>query len=1338
MKFLIIAIGLLTFSLRINAQSSISVNIANGEFQAKRVIPPSPEAAELGKYGNVPVSLFSGTPQINIPIFEAKVGGISLPISLSYNASGFKPEELASWVGLNWSLNAGGIITRSVIGNPDVVPYYFSSSNNYQDLFSQTDLIAKSDAMLDLKRGYKESQPDVYYYNFAGYSGKFIIKPDGTVIKKERDNLKIEHCITCFNPQVDGSASFTITDANGIVFEFKQTEVSVTQYDPGNIAFESGGIPGVLNYTYPSTWYLTKVTSANGNQSIVLNYYTTATEHTLFHNTLDYQSVSYYTSTEPRAVVTGTDPNIIYDGGPCQIYFCSNSNPGVNTLDQFNYGIAPTVTMKRKYVQSINVYSGTSLINRIDFESLENQRLDLDHNYYPGERILKSIKVYAVTLEASSTLVHQFDLQQSYFTGSQDLPDYKRLRLDQVKEVPVASNFSTAPKPPYIFEYNNGLNGLTPPVFTAGKDHWGFYNGQQNSYGGVGPTLIPTVSPGRGLGAVRDPSFEGSATNMLTKLTYPTGGFSTFEFELNDAFFDGNLSPVGIGGLRVKKIVDYSFTDKKATQKEYTYLKDDGTSSGSANYPIYTSTSSYVHSFQPALPSCNPNSCTQASDWVRNYYTVSASPITGLGYMQGSHIQYSQIIERQTDVNTGVPLGKTVFQYYVSIPTGNDDDIAAGDLLEKAEYDNNSKMLRDIKNTYNYLPYNSWIAATVKPGLTQSNKTILCQYNNGGQLNYKYYGIWESFNDCIQQRILNSRLDLFGYFFIGREKQLAQQTEKVFDQLSNNYLTITRKYTYGNPQHIFPTLIEESTSGNEIVGTIKKYVADYVIPSGITTDDPTKGLKLLKDKNILGAEVEKIQYRQNQDGTNIRYINGLINTYNPYSPFPSKVYRVETGIPLTSIQGSNINTGIFIMDPSYKSLGYFNYDINGNLQEQGKTLGAPKIYIWDAIYQIAVAEITNADIFSVAYTSFETYNSNGNWLIANLSPTLYINGGVTGSKSFNLNNATNFFKKDLNTTRKYIVSYWSQNGPATVNANAGLSTAIQGSTHGSWTYYEHKLPTGSGSVTITGNGIIIDELRLFPVDAQMTTNTFAPLLGITSQCGVNDQIVYYEYDGYNRLVNVRDCDNNIIKNFRYNFGLGASIASSPTSIFYNGTLQASFSKNGCPIGSVPTSVVYTVPYGKYVSSIDQATADGKAQAEITANGQSNANTYGQCLFYNASTSGFAFKNDCLPSQGNGSRVVYTVPAGRYSSTIDQATVDAMAAADVTANKQTFANTYGTCSCAAEGQKYIGNNCTTGTRYNRSTTQLANGQWQCVYYYQFSDGTFSQDYTSISSSACPIQ
>ncbi|MCI5059264.1 MAG: hypothetical protein MRY83_24335, partial [Flavobacteriales bacterium] len=70
---------------------------------------PSPNATGLGMYGEIPVSLASGTPQIDVPIYEIKEGTITVPIALNYHSSGIRPDVHPGWVGSGWSLDAGGM-----------------------------------------------------------------------------------------------------------------------------------------------------------------------------------------------------------------------------------------------------------------------------------------------------------------------------------------------------------------------------------------------------------------------------------------------------------------------------------------------------------------------------------------------------------------------------------------------------------------------------------------------------------------------------------------------------------------------------------------------------------------------------------------------------------------------------------------------------------------------------------------------------------------------------------------------------------------------------------------------------------------------------------------------------------------------------------------------------------------------------------------------------------------------------------------------------------------------------------------------------------------------------
>ena len=53
--------------------------------------------------------------------------------------------------------------------------------------------------------------------------------------------------------------------------------------------------------------------------------------------------------------------------------------------------------------------------------------------------------------------------------------------------------------------------------------------------------------------------------------------------------------------------------------------------------------------------------------------------------------------------------------------------------------------------------------------------------------------------------------------------------------------------------------------------------------------------------------------------------------------------------------------------------------------------------------------------------------------------------------------------------------------------------------------------------------------------AFVTTYTYAPLIGITSETDHNGKTIYYQYDSLNRLKLIRDKDNNIIKIFEYKY-----------------------------------------------------------------------------------------------------------------------------------------------------------------------------------------------------------
>ena len=159
---------------------------------AQQMLPadvPTPNTASLGRLGDVPVSYYTGRPQVGVPIYTLKVRDFSLPVSLSYDTGGVLVNSLPSWVGQNWTLNNGGVITRTVQGRYDEWVYPRQTNldnckNYYQSLGMLPQLISQKDNdYANLKEavtyGTYDLAPDIFTFNFCGKTGKFFLDNNG-------------------------------------------------------------------------------------------------------------------------------------------------------------------------------------------------------------------------------------------------------------------------------------------------------------------------------------------------------------------------------------------------------------------------------------------------------------------------------------------------------------------------------------------------------------------------------------------------------------------------------------------------------------------------------------------------------------------------------------------------------------------------------------------------------------------------------------------------------------------------------------------------------------------------------------------------------------------------------------------------------------------------------------------------------------------------------------------------------------------------------------------------------------------------------------------------------
>lgn len=141
----------------------------------------SPNTAGLGLYGEIPVSLFTGIPEISIPIFAAPDKYNNFKIFLNYHAGGVRPDQHPGWVGTNWTLFAGCCITRTVKDSDDEFKplktgkeigffynYSFLNKNDWNTLDNIKNVILNHKSL-----NYIDTQPDEFSFNFGNYTGKF-------------------------------------------------------------------------------------------------------------------------------------------------------------------------------------------------------------------------------------------------------------------------------------------------------------------------------------------------------------------------------------------------------------------------------------------------------------------------------------------------------------------------------------------------------------------------------------------------------------------------------------------------------------------------------------------------------------------------------------------------------------------------------------------------------------------------------------------------------------------------------------------------------------------------------------------------------------------------------------------------------------------------------------------------------------------------------------------------------------------------------------------------------------------------------------------------------------
>jgi YD repeat-containing protein len=1175
-----------------------------------KVVPPSPNVAALGKFGEIPVGTYTGTPSVSVPLWSEQVGGFNLSLSLSYHAGGVRVEEIAPSTGQGWSLSgaASGSVSRTTRGLPDDQPErgWLALPALPQDIFDLNNPVNAE----NLTKGAYDSEADLFYFNFNGLSGKFFLDKNGAVHQVPQTRIKIEYTTGALDdPDSYGNITqWKITGTDGTVYLFREQEYTKTLFTGGGSFFPTKA--------YVSAWHIKTVKAPNG--VVLANYLYDA-------NNLNYRQrtgeIKYHN------VLNGA----------------TMGNQMPDQLEQFS-----AIELRGKKLREINTRSGTRVL--LGYETGDNYRCD-----YMGDRALRELKV----LSSAGQTVKQYRLMYGYngqpgtyttcpmpANGLFASDETKRLTLQAVETVnPATGQLQSA----HTLEYHP----IQVDRSSKSQDHWGYYNGATNNIL-VPPyfnTFTGTELEGGNRGCVPAHALAGT----LKKITYPTGGYSEFELENHQqgdvVFYNPVAANASLNGMEAQpwqtihlvndenRPIKFrfalqgfppSFTDPgcwlrfslmdangAATLATATFNMSSGT--GTQETSLNLATGSYRVQWEASFNGCpitDPFSFLLswnnrvANNWAGGLRVKSIIHADGAGgtvkkvyrYVKAdgspsgrllTKPKYDHIATHNRLVPSGLPAvislpivtSMLVRSSTSNLPLTYTQGATVGyERVEELVDDNGTAG----KTVYHYSivpdpdpvghPYTPMNSSEWQRGMLTKQEVL--KYEGGAYTPVSqtehFYGVQTTILDTTALRSIKLGQLEFGLegtahqipFHLMYKAQvyhpqtgwIAKTETKQTDYGTGGSALVQRQFFETDPQYFVTTKTTTwfNATGTENTETVLRYPWQQALLPGA---DATS-LQALVAQNRLGEVIEKKEYR-----------NGslLFTQRTNYA-----LFGTDQWLP------SNIQTAAR-SNPLQVKARLNAYDGVGNILEQRKENDVLHTYLWGYNKTYPVAEVTGAGHATVS---------------ALVNQTLLDNPLAT---------------------------------PAQIRAETDkVRTALAGTA------------------------------------AQVNTYAYSPSVGMVSHTAPNGKSLYYSYDYFGRLSTVTNHDGRVVKKicYRYNgqpedCGLYQSIA-----------LSQVFIRNNCPAGQTGGAVTFSVPIGMFSSAISQADADAQALAYLNTAGQAYANANGTCTNNNVCVNCTGIQKKCI----NGvcetgiaitTNCYYNPATGQYEHTYHYEFSDGSWSADVT-------------------------------------------------------------------------
>jgi len=1148
------------------------------EAQPDKIFPPSPTVSSLMKFVEEPVNMYTGLPDISIPIFEAKSRELSVPITLSYHASGIRIDDVCGWVGTNWALNAGGVISRTIYGKADETQgtgFIQVYNKILKNIDPQTQLTFDQKKIIG--EGLWDTEPDQFSFSCGNYSGRFAIDP----VTQTACTIPFLPVRFKFNPSL---TEWEIAGEDGTRYIFgKSTDnrIATESIDNETVCGESFSVDFKAN----TSWFLLEMISATGGDTIRFYYE---------DDYISYLTSNSYSVTLPYSIENRCSPKSYSS--------CIN-----------------IATYISKRISKI-----TTATNTIYFRA-NTYREDVDDS-----KMLDSISIYT----SDNVFVRKFVFNYSYYVSQLFMSqnsyfnnfgyNLKRLRLDKVTEYYDANN----KKPPYQFIYDQTV---LPPKGSYAQDYWGFYNGQISNKIPLPTFYFLDVKYD---GANREVDTVKCKAGILTGIINPMGGSAVFAFESNDFghepigyineqktisksinkslnfkqgavnnltetfeldfdqdvqvsielsnsilkegdgecnILDQNKSVIkqlrgsvnivsfsklyhlkkGIytlkmiahdagdritcniqyanysggliknkpgGGLRIRSL-QYNDGSQIANTmiKKYIYRRFSETDRSSgclvSDFPKYN------YSYSEPIIQWNTTSgmnIPSVSGYC-HYEKFTSNPQSQMSTTNGSFVGYSEVTEIIGDKGEN---GRIQYKFTSPIefksygdrgfpftPTTS-YDFARGLLLSATTFNNMGVLRSKVTNNYFFDKVNNYHEITgLKVGITQTSPNLVPQE-------------WAF---LVEQ-----------YKVISQWKYLSLTTREDFDNSGQNPVSITTENTYSNPVHAQLSKKKQVNSDGTIITQQYTYPDDYPLS---TTDDFVKAISLMKQKHIINPVMESVNRIQKVNDKE-KVISGSFIKYREFNSgqvLPYQNYTLDIQSPLeNNIPATFTGTSGLKIDLHFRLVeSFLTYDKFDNLTLYQKNKDIPISILWSYNYSLPVAKVLNACPNQAAYNGFES-NDKCDWEF-NLKDITVSSEAIGGQKVLKL---TNQLKKGDIPAGKYTLTFWAK-GNVTPGIS-GKNLLITNSNFTAINLQQWRLCTyqlsysASGDLTISP-GITIDEIRICPVNAQMTTYSYIPSYGINSVTNENNITSYFEYDKLGRLIMSRDFDKNILQFYQYHY-----------------------------------------------------------------------------------------------------------------------------------------------------------------------------------------------------------